>query len=51
MDIETKGDKRSTSRLEQEERGFARCHAERRLRREVPAKVKPSRRMTRGEGG
>jgi hypothetical protein len=50
MDIEIKGDKRSTSRLEQEERGFTRCRAERRLRCEVPAEVKPSRRITRGEG-
>jgi hypothetical protein len=49
MGIETKGDKHSTSRLEQEEREFARCRAGQ-PRHEVPAEVKPSRRMMRGVG-
>ena len=49
MGIETKGDKRSIPHLEQEERGFARCRTGR-PRREAPAGMKPSRRITRGRG-
>jgi hypothetical protein len=51
MGIETEGDKRSTSPLEQKKRGFTKCRAKRRLRREMPADIKPSYRTTRGEGG
>ena len=55
MGIETEGDKRSTSHLEQEERGFARCPAERRLRcglrREMPAGMKAITQNREGEGG
>jgi hypothetical protein len=47
---ETEGDKCSASHLEQEERGFTRCRAERRLRRETSASMKPSHRTARGEG-
>jgi hypothetical protein len=36
---------------EQEEHGFTRCRAERRLRREMPAEVKTSHRAQRGGGG
>jgi hypothetical protein len=43
------GDKHCTSRLEQEEREFARCRVGR-PRREVPAGMKLSHRTTRGEG-
>jgi hypothetical protein len=43
-------DKYSTSHLQQEERGFTKCPAERRLRCEMPAYVKPSHRTARGEG-
>jgi hypothetical protein len=52
--LETEGDKRSTSHLQQEEGGFTKCPAERRLRcglrREMPADTKPSLRTTRGRG-
>jgi hypothetical protein len=51
MGIETEEDKRSTTHLEQEERGFPKYRAERRLRREMPADMKPSHRTMRGEGG
>jgi hypothetical protein len=47
---ETVGNKRSTSHFEQVERGFTRCRAGRRLRREMPADMKPSHRIARGEG-
>jgi len=47
----TEGGKRYTSRLEQEERGFAKCRAERRLHCGMPADTKLSLRTTRGEGG
>jgi hypothetical protein len=50
MEIGTEGDKRSTSYLEHEERGFTKCRAERRLRREMPADMKPLHRTRRGEG-
>jgi hypothetical protein len=54
MGTEFEGEERSTSHLDQDERGFARCPAERRLRcglrREVPADMKPSHRRMRGEG-
>jgi len=46
---ETGGDKRSTSHLQQEEREFAGCRAGR-PRREMPADMKPSHRIARGEG-
>jgi hypothetical protein len=48
---ETDGDERSASHIEQEEREFARCRAERRLRREMAAGMKPSHTTARGEGG
>ncbi len=48
---EIEGDKRYGSHLEQEERGFTRCRAERRLRREMAVGMKPSHRTARGEGG
>jgi hypothetical protein len=47
---ETEGDERSASHIEQEEREFARCRAERRLRREMAAGMKPSPKTARGEG-
>ena len=50
MRIETEGDKRSAPHLQQEEREFARCLAEWRLRREMPADMEPSHRITRGRG-
>jgi hypothetical protein len=47
---ETDGDERSASHIEQEERRFTRCRAERRLRREMAAGMKPSHRTARGRG-
>jgi hypothetical protein len=52
--IETEGVKRSTSHLQQEERGSTKCLAGRRLRcglrREMSADIKPSHRTARGRG-
>jgi len=47
---EAEGDKPFTSHLDQEERGFTRRRAERRLRRDRPADRKSLQRTTRGEG-
>ena len=47
---EIEGDKRSASHLEQDERGFTRCLAEWRLRREMPADMEPSHKTARGRG-
>ena len=47
---ETVGNKRSTSHFEQVERGFTRSRTGWWLRCELPADMKPSRTITRGEG-
>src|SRR5919112_171534 len=48
--VQTEGDKRSSSHLEQEVRELTKCRAGRRPRREVPADMKPSHRTARGGG-
>src|SRR5215210_6340140 len=46
----TKGDRRSASPLEQQERTFICCRAGWRILREAPVGIKPSRRVTGGGG-